>query len=145
MWIWIWLGVVAASLIIEFMTMELISVWFLVGGILALILAALKVPVEVQISVFVVTSLVFLLVLRKPLLKKIIKPTQKTNTDALIGESFDLLSDIKFDLPGTIKINGVIWSAVAEDGQEIEKGTIVDIVSIKGNKILVAKSKKEKK
>ena len=38
-WVYIWLGVVALSIIIEFVTADLVSVWFIFGGLVAMILA----------------------------------------------------------------------------------------------------------
>ena len=65
---------------------------------------------------------------------------RKTNSDDLIGQKVKLLSDVtKFDM-GTVKINSVIYNVIiAEDEEDIKKDTVVEIVSIKGNKLIVRK------
>ena len=88
--IYVWAGVVALSLIIEFITQELASIWFSGGGLIALILAACKVGIAWQIPVFVVVSFALLLATR-PLVKKFIKKEKvATNADSLIGKKAKL-------------------------------------------------------
>ena len=64
-WVWIWLGVLAVALILEFITMELVSAWFALGAFVALILAACEVSLEVQWIVFGLVSIISILLLRK--------------------------------------------------------------------------------
>ena len=73
MWIYIWLGVVAFSVMIEFLTMEQVSVWFIGGGIVAMILAAVNVDPVIQIVVFIVVSLVLLLSFRRMVMRFLMK------------------------------------------------------------------------
>ncbi len=143
MWIYIWLGVVALSLIVEFVTMELVSVWISVGGLVSLILAACGVGYEIQIIACVVISIACILGLRKITLKFLNKNNEKTNTELIIGSKVKLLSSISSDEMGTIKYNGVIWSATTEDGSEINSGEYVVIDKIEGNKMIVKKEKSE--
>ena len=138
--IWIWLGVTVASLVIEFTTFDLASVWFAIGGLIAMILAACNVPLVVQLVVFIGISLVLLLSLRKIALKFFLKgDTLKTNAEGVIGNKYTLLSDITKEEMGTIKINGVVWNVISNNGETIEKGESVEIVSVKGNKYIVKK------
>lgn len=138
-WIWIWVAVIALSLVVEFSTLEMVSLWTAVGGFIALILAALDVKLEIQLIVFFVVSIALLLSLRKLALKFLLKNSKnsKTGTDSLIGTKHTLLSSIKENTPGTIKINGVTWNTITENGQEIEEGTKVEIIRLEGNKFIV--------
>ncbi len=89
MWIYIWLGVVAFSVMIEFLTMEQVSVWFIGGGIVAMILAAVNVDPVIQIVVFIVVSLVLLLSFRRMVMRFLMKnDNAKTNADALVGREY---------------------------------------------------------
>jgi membrane protein implicated in regulation of membrane protease activity len=140
MWIWIWLGVVAVTLMLEFITLELASVWFSLGGLVALILAVCGCSVEVQWIVFGVVSIVSILLLRKVSLKYLLKNNNEkiSNTDMTIGKNFELLTDINPNQCGTIKVNDVVWSVVAVDSSsEIKSGTRVEVVELKGNKYVV--------
>ena len=139
-WIWIWVGVIAVSFLVEFSTMEMVSIWTGIGGICALILAALKVKYEIQLIVFFVVSIVLLLSLRKLALKYLLKNNnQKVGTDRVVGTKTKLLTAITPDDAGTIKVNGVVWSAITENGEPLAVNTIVEIVEIRGNKFVVKK------
>ena len=139
-WIWIWVAVIAVSLIIEFLTMEMVSLWTAIGGILALILSALNVGFEIQLIVFFGVSIILLLSLRKLAIKYLLKnDSQKVGTDRIIGTKTKLLSEITPDNSGTIKVNGVVWSATTNDGEPLAENTVVEIVEIRGNKIIVKK------
>ena len=136
-WIWVWLGVLAVSLIVEFLTMELVSVWISVGSLISLILAMCKVGYEIQIIVCVVVSVVCILLLRKVALKLLNKDKQKTNIDSVVGMQVKLLSDITEDKMGTVKVNDIVWNAKSETNEEIQKDNFVEIVRIEGNKFIV--------
>lgn len=142
--IWVWLGVTALSLIIEFVTMEMASIWFVAGGIVCMILASVGVRWEIQLVVFIVLSLVLLLALRKIALKFLLKKDNtKTNAESAFGETYKLLTDITEDNMGTIKINGVVWNVVSADNKPIQKGELVRVLKISGNKYIVEKGDKE--
>ena len=144
--IWIWLAVVCFSLVYEFFSVSLTSLWFAIGGVVSIILAALKVDILVQVVVFVAVSFVFLVSLRKFALKWLFsKKDEKTNLDAIIGTNHTLNGNISELETGTIKINGIVWTCIAENPQtKILDGTIVTIKEIRGNKLVVAPKKKEK-
>jgi len=138
-WVWIWLGIVALCVIIEAITMELVSCWCIAGGLIALILALCKVSVEIQWLVFGIVSLILLISFRKLALKYLTKNDVKTNTDATFGKTVELLTPIKKNENGTIKINGIIWNATTADKTEISAGENVILVNIEGNKYIVKK------
>ena len=136
--LYVWLAVVAICLIVEFITFDLVSVWFILGGIVSMILVALGVELLWQLVAFIVISLLCLIFCRKPIMKLLGKNKSSTNADANIGKEFTLLTPISFGSPGTIKINDVIWNVIGEkDDTEISDGVKVEIVEIKGNKFIV--------
>lgn len=139
---YVWLGITILAVIIEFATSEMVSLWFVGGGIIALILSAVGVPYYIQIPVFIVVSVVLLLLFRKFVMKKINKGDSKINAERAVGKEFKLLTPIAFNQAGSIKVDGVIWSAVTEeDHSEIETGKIVKVKGIKGNKYIVEEVK----
>lgn len=141
MWIWIWLAVTALALVFEFVTMEVVSIWFVLGGLVSMVLAGLYVSFEIQIVTFIVISLLLLLSFRKLALKHLHKkPHERTNAERVIGKKYKLLSDISNIQSGTIKVNGVVWSVITEDDNEISEGTFVEIIRIRGNRYIVKKS-----
>lgn len=136
---WVWLSVIIATIIIEIATTDLVSIWFTFGAIIPLILSAtVDINIWWQVVIFVLTSAILLACLRKVAVKYLFRnPDTKTNLDALVGQKFRMLESTDFDTIGKIKIKDVEWSAVGDKQQTIEKGEIVEIVSISGNKLKV--------
>ena len=138
MWVYIWLAVTAAALVIEFLTTEMVSVWFAGGGLVAMLLAGLDLGWYYHVPVFIVVSFALMLCFRRLVMKKLNKGEVKTNADSAIGKEFELLSNIGFNQTGSIKVNGVVWTAVAEDDHtEIPAGKTVVALKIEGNKYIV--------
>ncbi len=142
MWVYVYLGITALAVMVEFITNDLTSIWFAGGGLVAMILSALGLEWYFHLVAFIVVSLALLLSLRRILKRFFIKNEVKTNAQSVIGKEFTLLEDISFNTAGSIKVNDVIWTAVGENNKlEIKKGQIVRIIDIKGNKYIVEEVK----
>ena len=142
-WVYIWLGVVALSIIIEFVTTDLVSVWFIFGGLLAMILALVDVDLIWQLVAFIALSAILLALCRKPILKVLGNNKESTNADSLVGREFVLLTPISFNVAGSVKSGDVVWTAdTASDGEEIAAGETVRVVRITGNRPIVEKVQK---
>ena len=140
---YVWLGIVVVSLILEFLTTEMITIWFAGGGLVSMILAMLSVEYFVQIPVFITVSIVLLLCFRKIVINKFSIGESNLNADAVIGREAILLSEITFEKPGTIKVNDVIWGVISKNEKSfIPENTVVKIVGLKGNKYIVEEAKK---
>ena len=143
MCLYIWLGVTALSLMIEFTTNEMLSIWFAGGGVLAMILSACGLSWYIHVPVFLAMSLVLLFSFRKTAMKLLNKGDEKTNADSAFGKEYTLLTEIAFEKMGTIKINGVIWNVVGDDPNcEIKAGEKVKVLKLQGNKYVVEKLEK---
>ena len=117
---------------------HLVSIWFAVGSLAAMLAAVLGAQLWLQITLFLVVS-VGRLVATLPLVKKFVIPRQKrTNVDAVIGtrgyvtEAVDNLS-----AAGQVKLGGMHWTARSEDGHRIPEGTLVEVTRIEGVKAFV--------
>ena len=144
---WVWLGVIVVSVIVELITLDLVSIWFAFGAVIPFILAIFKeIPEWVGIIIFIVVSGVLVLFVRKLTQKWLYRSSDSTtNTEALKGRSSRLLESITEDDDGAVRFNGIVWTAVSENDEPIEKGKFVEVVKIKGNKLVVRLSKKNKK
>ena len=82
----VWLCAMIVLLIVEAMVPGLVSIWFALGALAALISALLKAPLWLQLLWFVVVSVATLLITR-PLAKKLTK-TEKvaTNADRVLNQ-----------------------------------------------------------
>ena len=140
MWI-VWLSIFVLSLIIEACTTELVSIFFTLGSIVALILSLINgIPLYWEIIAFTVLSIVSLLALR-PVMKKVLdRQKRKTNVDEFIGKTVKLTKGYEEFNNGETKLNGLYWTVINVNEEEpIEEGTLVTIVSVQGNKLVVKK------
>ena len=142
--IWVWGIVTAAALILEFVSVGLLSIWFAAGGFVTLIVTAIweDLPIIWQIVIFVLVSC-SLLCATRPIFKKFTKNAEKTNTDALVGKQFKI--EKQSGNAVYHKIADVEWRVVEENENKIAEGDLVEIVKFQGNKIVVKKLKKDKK
>ena len=138
--IFVWLGVIAAAVVVEALTVELVSIWFLPSALAALILSFFDVPVWVQILVFVIGFLVLFAVFKLWLWRYIKPKKTPTNADSLIGETVTVTEDIdNLSEKGAVKTRGVVWTARSlDDGMKIEAGKHVTVKEIRGNKLIVS-------
>ncbi|MCD8089587.1 MAG: hypothetical protein LUD81_03015 [Clostridiales bacterium] len=80
-----WLIIFIVLLVIEIVTVSLISIWFCVGAVAAMAAAYLGFGLEVQLGAFALVSAVSLIAAR-PLKKHVKKAVQPTNVNALVGK-----------------------------------------------------------
>lgn len=132
-----WAIVIILSLIVEFQTTELVSIWFGVGAIPSLICAFFEVSFAIQFVVFAVVSGLLVLVTR-PLVKKFNqKSTIPTNADRLIDMTGVVISEIPADGKGKVSINYQEWSAISNSHICIKVGDEIVVKEIAGNKLVV--------
>lgn len=134
--IWILIAVIFA--VVEAFTMGLTTIWFTVGGVGACIIALLGGPLWLQITVFLIVSII-LLYFTRPLAEKRLKiGHEKNNIELLIDKTCLVTSTIKPYQPGQVKLDGLTWTAVVNENKEtLEKGELVKIVKIEGVKLIV--------
>lgn len=113
--------------------------WFAGGAFVAIIAAALNTPLYVQITLFLIVSVVLLLFTRPIAMKYFNKDRIKTNAESLIGKQAVVTEDIDNLLAvGLVSINGQEWTARnVVDGMKIPKGTVVIVRAISGVKLIV--------
>ena len=139
-WLIFWIFIIISTLIAEIATVGLVSLWFTVGGVCALICNLLKLSVVIQWVVFIVVSVLGLLLFRSFWVNKMKKEIVPTNADANIGKEVIVTEDIDNLLfKGEVKVNGQLWSAQSLDGEKIDKNSKVVIRKIEGNKVFVEK------
>ena len=142
MWI-IWLAIFVIAVIIEAFSAELITVWFALGGVVALIISFIPgVTWWIELIVFMVISVVTLLCLR-PLATRLLKRNLvSSNIDEMIHKKGRMIKGCDEINRGEVKINGVIWTAISSDEhQEIKEGTLVEVLAVDGNKLVVKETK----
>lgn len=135
-----WLIGVVVLLGIELLTMGLTTIWFAGGALAAFAVTLLGAGRGVQIVVFLVVSFVLLFFTRPVAAKFFNGQREKTNAEGLIGKEARVTEDIdNFNQEGIVVVDGMEWSARTEDDSVIEKGNKVEILEIKGVKLIVRK------
>ena len=138
-WIF-WLVLVIVLAIIEIATVNLLTVWFVISGIVAMILSFFVDNSAITSTVFSVLGIILLFTTR-PRLKKIL-PTQKarTNIDRVIGMTGVVTAEIKKNQIGEVKVDGKTWSAISDKLIAVGENVIID--AIDGVKLVVRKEDK---
>ena len=144
--IWIWLGIFVLTVILEASTQDFVSIWFSVGSLVAIAISY-SAPFWVELIVFVVIS-AMALIFTRPLVKKLMDRTvRKTNSDDFVGKRVKVEKEItKYD-GGLVKLNGIVYSAILmeEEEKSIPLDSIVEVVSLKGNRVVVKLIEKNEK
>ena len=136
MWI-AWLVIVILLTILEVITINLVSVWFIVSGTVSLFLPFIIDSFYIEFMVFVCLGLVLMLLTRPYLVKKLSKKKVSTNLDRVIGMEGIVTEEItKFKI-GEVKVDGKKWSAIADEKIKVGEEVIID--SIDGVKLIVRK------
>ena len=135
----VWLVAMIVLLVIEGVVPGLISIWFALGALAALVSALLHAPLWLQIVWFLVVSIAAL-ALTRPLAKKYINAkTQPTNADMLIGKECVVRESIDNVLgAGAVSVDSKVWTARTEnDDIKVPEGSRAVVVRIEGVKLIV--------
>lgn len=136
----IWLIIAAVLIIIEIATLGLTTIWFAGGAVLAAAASVFEADWVVQILVFAIASMVLLIFTRPFAKKHLMKNNEKTNAEGLVGKAAYVTAKIdNLKSEGTVKINGLEWTARSKDDSVIEAGCEVVIDSISGVKLIVTR------
>jgi membrane protein implicated in regulation of membrane protease activity len=139
----LWIIVLIAAIAIEVATMGLTTIWFSGGALVAMVIELLHGSISLQIIVFLIVSLILLYFTRPIAIKYFNRERTSTNLDSLIGKRAVVTSAIhNLHETGQVMVEGKEWSARSKDSEvTFEKDSIVQIVSIKGVKLIVEASK----
>jgi membrane protein implicated in regulation of membrane protease activity len=141
-----WLFWMVVFLAVEGASVSLVSIWFAGGSLVAMIAALLGVSFGVQVIIFFAVSCLLLAMLR-PMVRRYITPKiTKTNMDAVLGKQVLVTAAVNnLHGCGTVKINGVEWTARSTNNDTIEAGTQVTIDRIEGVKVFVTPVEEKEK
>ena len=134
-----WLAAMVVFAAAEAATVTLVSIWFAVGSLGAIIVALLGGGMIMQVTVFLVLSAALLLGLRRVVRSHFTPRLTRTNVDSIIGVTGIVLTPVdNIAAQGQVQIGGVEWSARSSDGSPISAGTLVKVDRIEGVKVFVS-------
>ena len=135
----VWVVLMIVFLVVEGIVPGLVSIWFALGALAALISSMLGAQLWLQAVWFIVVS-VLALIATRPLAKKYVNSrVQATNADMLIGQECVVKEAVnQLAETGAVAIGGKIWTARTDSADTIlEEGSIAVVERIEGVKLIV--------
>lgn len=136
-----WFIIFIVLIIIEIITINLVSIWFALGALVSAICSLFINEPIILNSIFIIVSIISLLLTKKFIKKFSQKKTIPTNIDRLIGQIGKVTQEISKLEPGEVKVDGKYWTAIAN--KKIKKDSKVEILAINGVKLKVQEIKEE--
>ena len=134
-----WLAAMVIFIIAEATTVTLVSIWFAVGALGAILIALLGGGLTLQVTVFLALAIVLLIFLRGAVRKHFTPRITRTNVDSVIGATGIVVTPVNnIAALGQVQIGGVEWSARSTTGSHIPAGALVKVDKIEGVKVFVS-------
>lgn len=138
---YVWLVAIIILGFIEAITEGIVSIWFVISGLLALIVSLFTDVFLIQFAIFVIVGIILMITTRASVSKYLKVNPVRTNLDRVIGMKGIVSEDIKKDKYGEVRVDGKRWTAYSKDEKVIKKDEFVEILNIDGNKLVVKKIK----
>ena len=139
----VWIVAAVILIIIEAITLGLVTIWFVGGAVAAAITTLFTDNIIIQVIVFLVVSIA-LLILTKPMRTKLKIGKEKTNVEEVVGRQGFVVEKITPTAFGQVKVGGITWTAGAKDENsviEVEEKIIV--CAVDGVKLIVEPAQKK--
>ena len=134
----IWLVLMVVFLVVEAATVAMVSLWFAIGALVALLVSLLNLKIWIQVVLFFLVSGALLACLRPMVRRHFTPKLTRTNVDAIVGTKGMVTAEIdNVCAAGQVKLGSMEWSARSTDGQIIPVGTMVQVDRIEGVKAYV--------
>ena len=121
----LWGGLFVLTVLVEFATQQLVSIWFAAGSLAAFLAVCFGASLPVQGILFLAVSVGILAAVR-PLMKRANAKTVPTNLDRVIGCTARVTEEIDNEAgTGAVYVEGKTWTARSSDGTVLPIGTRV--------------------
>ena len=129
---WVWVAVTIICVVIESLTLSLTTIWFGISAFMMVFLAFTPLPFPGQLLIFVVVALILLIFTRPIVRKKLNQRKIATNYERIIGQIALVTKTISLMDKGSVKINGMEWTAAVKEDIVLEKGSKCIVEEIAG-------------
>ena len=134
----VWFILLIVFLVAEGATVAMVSAWFALGALAAMIVSLLGGPLWLQIVLFLAVSVVSLALLRPFAQKHFNNKVAKTNVDSVIGKCGYVTEEIDNELAkGQVKLYAMTWTARSSTDEKIAEGVLVQVDRVEGVKVYV--------
>lgn len=138
---WLWLVAIVVFGVLEAVTVQLVSIWFVAGAVVALIISLFVPSLLVQLLVFVVVSGLALAFTRPLVAKRLASEKVATNADRVIGRTAAVQVDIDPLSGGRVEVDGQSWAA--RSTTPLKTGAFCRVDAIEGATLIVTPIKEE--
>lgn len=132
-----WLAVILICAFLEVITVNLVTIWFIASGIVALIASIFIDSLLIQVGIFVLLGVFLLITTRKPLQRMVNVHREHTNLDRIYGMKGVVTEEISKNKSGVVKVDGKFWTAISDE--DIPVNSIVKVLEINSVKLKVKK------
>lgn len=129
---WVWVAVTIICVIVESLTLSLTTIWFGISAFVMVFLAFTPLPFTAQLFIFVVLALVLLIFTRPVVKQKLNQKKIATNYERIIGQIALVTKKITALDKGSVKINGMEWTAAVKEDITLEEGSKCIVEEIAG-------------
>ncbi len=129
---WVWVAVTIICIVIESLTLSLTTIWFGISAFLMVFLAFTPMPFVAQLFIFVAIALLLLIFTRPVVKQKLNQKKIATNYERVIGQIAVVTKKITALEKGSVKINGMEWTAAVKEDITLEEGSKCIVEEIAG-------------
>ena len=136
---YVWLALLIIFVVVECLTVGLVSIWFAGGSLVAMFFAMAGAELAWQVVAFLIVSGILLFLTRPIAVKYFNNKKEKTNYKSIIGEVAKVTESIdNFNQTGAAFVDGKEWTARStKDTITMEKDSLVKVTAIEGVKLMV--------
>ena len=138
---YIWLMVVILLTIVEVITVNLTTIWFVISGIITIFVSMITDNFAYQLGTFTVLGIILLLTTKSFLQKRLSVIKEATNLDRVVGMDGVETIQISKKQSGEVKVDGKLWTALSNE--ELSKGDLIQVIKMDGVKLHVRKEVKK--
>ena len=140
-WLYMWLILLIATLILEGVTVGLTSIWVSGGALAALVVCACHGPVWLQVVVFFAVTFVLLFFTRPWAMKYLNNKRVRSNYEDTIGREVRIIETVdNHKETGKAILNGMEWTARALHSDELfEVDELAYVADVSGVKLILRK------
>ena len=133
----VWCCLIVLFVFIELASaVSLTSIWFAIGGVVSAFVSLFCLSFDVQVIVFLLSSLFSLFALRKYFLKLVNRSNRVIH--AQIGKKIKIFESSGEE--GRTLLNGVYWNVTSSVGEDLVVGSKYEVVGVDGTKLVVGRS-----
>ena len=132
----IWVLIAAIFIIFELTTNTFVLIWFGISALVSAVLNYLGFDIYIQVSAFIILSLILIFLTRKFAIKVTEEPTKKATSERLVGMEATVIKKLG-DSEAIVEVRGERWSAIIPSDVNVDD--VVKITSIDSIKLVTEK------